>query len=216
MNEDQSEENVPDVDRQVSDQYRTLAAETAPARLDRAVLRKAKRAVRADGRKPSAGTWFRPVAFVATVGLALAIVMDLGKLGIVGPPGTTAGTAEPVPSASRAERPPDMARPSQTTLHEIKRQEKSGATGSAATGRDSVEPAQGGLAKLGAAPAPSKTAAERETDGGAVAGCSAEQKTTPDGWWTCIVSLRESGRNETADRELGRLRESFPEFVLPE
>lgn len=216
MNEDKPEENVPDVDRQVSDQYRAHAAETAPARLDRAVLREAKRAVRADKRKTSAGAWFRPVAFAATVGLALAIVIDLGKLGIVGPPDTTAGTAETVPAAPRAERPPEMAAPGQTTLNEIKRQEKSGATGSAAAGRDTGETAQGGLTKLEAAPAHSKTAAESETDAGTVTGCSAEQKATPDGWWTCIVSLKESGRNETADRELGRLRESFPEFALPE
>ena len=85
MNQDNDLKRAAEIDPQVAEQYESLASETAPAHLDRAVLREATRAVRADNRKGSFGAWFRPVAFMTMVGLSLAIILDLSDTRIFEP-----------------------------------------------------------------------------------------------------------------------------------
>lgn len=94
MNQDNDRPEATDVDPQVSAHYASIADESAPADLDQAILRDAARAVRADNRRGSFGAWFRPVAFMATVGLSLAIILDLSDTSIFGPPADMA--VEPV------------------------------------------------------------------------------------------------------------------------
>lgn len=86
MNQDNDRPEANDVDPQVSAHYASLADEVTPANLDQAILRDATRAVRADNRRGSFGAWFRPVAFMATFGLSLAIILDLGDTSIFSPP----------------------------------------------------------------------------------------------------------------------------------
>ncbi len=124
MNQDNDQQKAA-VDPQVSDQYESLAGEKTPAHLDRAVLREATRAVRADNRKGSFGAWFRPVAFMATVGLTLAIILDLSDTGIFKPVADM--SVESAPTIQTApESATDSAgrNSSQPALSEIKRQEK--------------------------------------------------------------------------------------------
>ncbi len=65
-------------DRSVSATYRELADERAPARLDEKVLRRAAAAPRA--RAGIGRAWMKPVAWAATIGLSLAIVLELTQL----------------------------------------------------------------------------------------------------------------------------------------
>ena len=125
MNQDNDQTNATEIDPQVSDQYESLADETTPANLDRAVLREATRAVRADNRKGSFGAWFRPVAFMAMVGLSLVIILDLSDTSIFKPVAEMSFEAAPtvqVPPNSTADGPGRYS--GQSSLSDIKRQEK--------------------------------------------------------------------------------------------
>ena len=128
MNQDNDKRKATDIDPQVSDHYTSLADEKTPVDLDRAVLHEATRALRADNRKGSFGAWFRPVAFMATVGLSLAIILDLSDTSIFKPPADMPfDTAPPAPVQPPAKNATDAAarNRSQTTFSEFKRQEKS-------------------------------------------------------------------------------------------
>jgi len=188
MNQDDDKQEAIDVDPQVSAHYEKLADEKTPAILDRAVLRVATRAVRADNRMGSFGAWFRPVAFMATIGLSLAIILDLSDKSIFGPPGDMSlEIAPPVPPVKAPAAPATEAagrnRPQLTPI-EIMRKKKS------------------------------VSAQSLTMDAPAV--CSGEQKSTVEEWLKCIEALRQSGLAEAADRELENLRESFPDFEAPE
>jgi len=79
-----SERENPTFDALVNETYRRLASEKAPEHLDRAVLEQAL-ANQSSGEKRTVGKplfarWMKPVAWAATVGLSLAIVLDASKL----------------------------------------------------------------------------------------------------------------------------------------
>lgn len=125
MNQDNEQQRAAEVDPQVSDQYGSLASEQTPAHLDRTVLREATRAVRADNRMGSFGAWFRPVAFMAMVGLSLAIILDLSDTAIFEPAADMPSEAAPtVPARPGPANDSAGKNPSQSALSEIKRQEK--------------------------------------------------------------------------------------------
>ena len=125
MNQDNDHQKATEVDPQVSAQYESLANEKTPAHLDRAVLREATRAVRADNRKGSFGAWFRPVAFMAMVGLSLAIILDLSDTSIFEPTADLSIEAAPAVQAPPGSAADNAGRnSSQSPLSEIKRQEK--------------------------------------------------------------------------------------------
>jgi len=187
MNQDNDKQDAIEVDPQVSAHYEKLADEKTPANLDRAVLREAARAVRTDNRMGSFGAWFRPVAFMAMVGLSLAIILDLSDTSIFSPPAdmsfeitlpaSVKAPAEPATEAAARNRP-------QMTPLEVMQKKKS------------------------------VSAQSLKMDAPAV--CSDEQKSTAEEWWKCIEALRQSGLAEAADREFENLRENFPEFEASE
>ncbi len=186
MNKDDDKQEAIEVDPQVSAHYEKLANEKTPANLDRAVLREAARAVRADNRMGSFGAWFRPVAFMATIGLSLAIILDLSDTSIFGPPADMSIEITP-PAPVEAPVEP--------------------ATGAAGRNRSQMTPIEIMRKK--------KSVSAQSLTMDAPAVCSDEQKSAVDEWWKCIEALRQSGLAETADRELEDLRESFPDFEAP-
>ena len=78
MNQD-SENNLPgdDSDPKVSAEYRAIATERTPPGLDAEVLKKADAAVGNSGLRGFTAFWFRPLAFVATLGLSLALLLEV-------------------------------------------------------------------------------------------------------------------------------------------
>ena len=65
----------------VSQRYGEIASERVPADLDRAILRQARQNV---GKQYSKSlTWLRPMAWAATIGLSLAIVIELSNVPMV-------------------------------------------------------------------------------------------------------------------------------------
>ena len=79
MTEERSSADTDGItDPLVSRTYRETASESVPAGLDQAVLRQAKRE---GGRRYSRSVvWLRPMAWAATIGLCLAIVIELSNV----------------------------------------------------------------------------------------------------------------------------------------
>ena len=66
-----------ETDDEVSAAYRAVAGESAPPHLDRQVLRQAKTAAGSRWFGKYSFSFFRPAAFIATLGLSLAIVLQI-------------------------------------------------------------------------------------------------------------------------------------------
>lgn len=64
-------------DAMVSAEYRTTATERTPPALDAVVLKMAKAGARHSGLRGFTAFWFRPLAVVATLGLSLALLLEL-------------------------------------------------------------------------------------------------------------------------------------------
>ena len=90
----------------ISRAYRDLATETTPAELDDKVLRMATREARS--RYGIARAWVRPVAWAATIGLSLAIVLEVWQVIPPAPDAEPAAVSVPapgtLPAADVAER----------------------------------------------------------------------------------------------------------------
>ena len=78
MSQDNDKISPDEGDSQVSDLYRELAAERPSKAMDRAVLEEAASA--AVTRKYWSSAWFRPLAFVATVALSFAVVLEISRV----------------------------------------------------------------------------------------------------------------------------------------
>lgn len=193
MHQQDHEQGDSQVDPMVSDRIKETADEATPKNLDDAVMREATRALRADNRRGSFGAWFRPVAFMATVGLCLAIILDLTDTNLLAP------GPEPIIESLPS-----------TTLNELKRREKS----------PQAEPRGGDAFVSESRKAAERVQAlEATTDAssqGLPAECSEALQSAADTWWQCIESLRDAGQIEAAERELEKLRSEFPAFVPPE
>lgn len=240
MNQDNDKQQAADIDPHVSAHYASLADEKTPADLDNAVLREAARAVRADNRKGSFETWYRPVAFGATVGLSLAIILDLSDPGIFSPPADMSlETALPVQAlpettADRGTEPAQLpgrqsdlaaavSQPQGAALEnrtgvsdeftaEVERVKQRVQEMEAAAGT-TLKPAPNAAAKF-TRPRPAIALKPRSLE--APFECSDEQKSDVEEWWKCIETLRQSGQAEAANLELENFREIFPDFELPE
>lgn len=78
MNSERDKPDSGDDDRLVSMTYREIAGESAPDTLNRSVLGRAARAARP--RYARNMSWMRPMAWAATVGLSLAIVLEITQV----------------------------------------------------------------------------------------------------------------------------------------
>lgn len=230
MTEERSNsENDPLVTRA----YREAATEKTPQALDDAVLREARQAVSGNGwlRYPKTIHWLRPMAWAATIGLSLAIVLELTMTPTE--PELIMESLPVAPAAAPAER-----------IDMRERQELDEAVENILAD-DTLE-----LQKSRAADAPAlaseaevkqelermlqfeeqveaRSAAEQPAAAEGVAAmrssatyaiavpCSEEEIETPATWLECIERLDEQGRYVDARRERERLAEAFPDFELP-
>ena len=201
MNQDRDRHEATEIDPQVSVHYESLADENTPPELDRVVMREATRAAQADNRSGAFRPWFRPVAFIATVGLSLAIILELSDTGILSPPiDMSRETGRPDSVQSAVESAPDNAartRTAASAADDLRRQKSTVKQASKTTALDAA-----GVT----APDVQSTAVQ----------CTDEQRFDVDEWWKCIEELRQLGFAGTADLELDGLREEFPEFEPPE
>ena len=230
-------------DKRVSAAYRDVAGERTPAALDEKVL--AMAAAEARTRYGLARAWIRPVAWAATIGLSLAIVLELSRSPY---PESANELAEPEPPA-RVHRQ-DAAAPAGSNA-----EAKSADSADSADRTDSGRPETSLRKRSEAAPAAlDSDAVARELDSDTVpivrqaeeqarmqagearaaavladrpdaaftaeqpetTACGADDRASAETWFACIEALRETGREDLASQELDALREAFPDFRPPE
>lgn len=221
-----NESSRPDeqiVDDTVRRAYRESATETVPKHLNRSVLAEAEYAATLKrGRRWPA---FRPLAWAATIGLSLVLVMQVTTLGpeppppVAEPPGDEA--ARDLPELDALADPDGEAAPAAITPTEKRERFDSSTTmsapapGSRRAGSDretaasvaEQESATNGVSRR----APSVAPASIDVAATALPSCDDEQRRDPESWRQCIVDLLDAGHRDGAIAEYLRYREAFPE-----
>lgn len=178
-------------DERVSETYRDLAVEQTPDALNRAVLDAASQ----EDTDAKASPWrlgsYRSIALAATIGLSLALVLELSRMSEFDTP-----PLDDVPTV-----PADVFEAAgEETAAEIER---------LGTGMSPpVPPASMDVAPAVAVTEPSLLPAEDH--------CSEDDRATPSRWWACIEDLEQRGLTTAAERELQALLQAYPAFSKPQ
>ncbi len=223
-----NERHRPDdiTDPIVSGTYRKLADERTPEYLDHVVLNEARSAALLRHRKTV--SWLRPAAWATTIGLCLAIVLEVADMSrqeqavldtpakvqeesIAVPPASDVPSAEEVPAAAPEafDAPQDAAAAIEVdSLNDADMQIIREAENHARLQTGSDEEAARNF--LQAAPALSvagENVAERY--------CSESETGDPDAWLECILKLEADGLHKAARTERQLLKEAFPPTKQP-
>ena len=195
-------------DKRVTDTYRDLADESAPAKLDEKILAMAANEART--RYGFTRAWIRPVAWAATIGLSLAFLLEMSQLDeapvLRAPPApATEETREQDRTADDAFVAEDMKLLREAEEQPRKRGEEATAVEVLTERPVAAAPKATMLHK--AAPAARKEAT--------LAHCDDQARSTADSWYACILELRAAGRADAAASELETLLEAFPDFHEP-
>jgi len=207
--------STPDIDELddplVSSAYRESASERAPDMLNHSVMQQAREQVRKGFFRPV--VWLRPMAWAATIGLSLAIVIELS---------TVPQTAFDVPVI-------EIPASGTQVLREIEAPRRPEAGSEQPNLPEANSPADLELTPFG--PRARKTI----TDDGRVtlqdAGslhkaeaavpvaiampCAGDIRDLPESWLECIERLQNDGLVDQADSQRKQLQQAFPEFKLP-
>ncbi len=207
-------------DPRVSAAYRELADASTPEHLDHVILNAARSAAKPRWNKAVA--WLRPAAWIATIGVCLAIVVEISLLPdpppdeLNGPaPPTTTSPAAPTAGANRFEkmRPEPRAMQQLQEVQEVQEVQEADRDRAADASKPlRQQPASEPVpaAFPGTAAAPSRfedTVTERYCDDRATA--------DPNSWLECILELERQGLHEAARLERERLALAFPPAELP-
>ena len=191
-----------DNDALVSATYRDSAQEKTPDKLDEAVLRMAA-AAQPSASKSRLPLWMKPVAWAATIGLTLAIVLDVTQVSDTnGLPASAPASAPPAAAIEEAFSTKDA-----DVVQEAE---------DMARMRDGPNQADE-LSRSRQAPAVAESAAAFEVDAAKKettedGSCSAASREQAESWYRCVVELRDLGQTAEADREMLLLIEKFPEY----
>lgn len=223
MNQDQR--NSPaERDPLVSAEYRATATEHTPPTLDAMVLERAQAAVRTSGLGGFAAHWSRPLAFVATLVLSLALVLELTRTPeprSVMDANFEAGRALPPAEDSPALR--DSIPDKQPSPGESPAPASAKQMPESANRPMSDEAVSSGFAEIIESSAERMQEAERQFEqvtefraSDVVARfCGEEQIADALKWWQCIRGLQEAGRHDDAEAELNLFNAAHPEFEPP-
>jgi hypothetical protein len=175
-----------DVEPRVRAAWRAISSERTPAALDAAVIADARRSLAARTRQRAA--WVRPLALAASVGICLAIVLELAHSPDGGSAGADARAVHEAAVESRAQKQGDVPRA------------KAGGTAA------SIDTPAGHVPD---APADAVTAPAVLPDGPGSARPCRQAEELPDEWLACIADLDAAGDADTADLERRRFDEAF-------
>lgn len=204
MTDSKTTANIPDVDPQVSDAYRTSATETVPLRLDQAVLASARRVSRGAWQAAWLRGWITPTVFVATAVLSLAVVHNYRQAGSLPTPltqtdGTKAAIGTPAQNAADG-----LATAVESTGMRIRELDDAAV---------SIIP---GNKPVSAASEENRVFRSQLTDPLKVSRfCADEGASSPETWWACIEALERDGKSDDARSELELLLATFPDFEPP-
>jgi septal ring-binding cell division protein DamX len=217
------------VDPRVSAAYRELADERTPEHLDHVVLNAARSAARP--RRSAALGWLRPAAWVATIGVCLAIVVEIALL-------EHEGTAELDSLAPTAAPVSPAAAPA--TAERLEKTAPAAAAPAAV--QSGQEPADGPVPQAGVradkAELPKRSRELRQQDAAVTDTasnrllhmapassaieealteryCDEAQTADANSWLECILELERQGLHDAARLERERLVEAFPPPMIP-
>jgi len=196
-------------DELVAETYRELGAEKVPERLNQSIL---QLAAGGSGRSPARNilfaAWMKPVAWAATIGLSLAIVLELTQVP------TVAVRTDTVPAAERVREEAVLQDTDQLKKTENRARLQSGPNRQLIS-EDKLEHSAGthddvavfsrktkGKVNAAAAPAPALVSDLFLLEQADIAdSCDAAVRLSRESWLECIENLRRSGSEEAADRE---------------
>jgi hypothetical protein len=211
------------VDPRVSAAYRELADERTPGHLDHAILNAARGA--AGPKWARAVAWLRPAAWVATIGVCFAIVIEIALLPDQEPAGLTPVSEDALPATATKRREtaapqaaePAATRPAQKLSRGVSEERQGRADEAEALNRiqdmdtqEAVVKDETGPFLLQSAPAPASArdlATERY--------CDESQTADPNTWLACILELERQGLLDAARLERDLLTLAFPPPELP-
>ncbi len=214
------ERSSNDGDARVTRAYRDLGAVTSPARLDELILRRAKRA--ASPRYARLRLWTRPVAWAATIGLSLAIVLQLNE-GVLQPQEELApASAAPAEAAKKsfAKHSDDAGSVGRAEADLEQKLERAGLPSEG----QAVVPADVDLVKEAAdmarmqsgeqqrpavAPASAVTVSAELAHEAVEQHCDDQARATSETWLECIAALEEQGLEDEAMLERAAYNERF-------
>ena len=234
-NERQHPDSAAETDETVSATYRELSREGAPNYLNEKVLQQAARTALRP-RYSRSIMWTRPLAWAATVGLCLAIVLEVTRVPapeIVVRPGLM--SPEPVSPELQdsleaelplAPSPKLVSEPVQAPV-QMKSEallDKKSQLGRAAAKQASNEPRSEVRMRDAASEADADLITVEEKAGIAALAlpasiatneCAEEVRANPVTWLECIADLEKTGDTEAALRQREALKEAFPQFEMP-
>ena len=215
-------------DPRVSAAYREMADERTPEHLDHIVLNAARSAARP--RRNRAVAWLRPAAWVATIGVCLAIVIEISLPPDPepadfdsAPPAATPPAAPSPAAASRfektAERPAEPAaaqsvqKPARAPAPTPEvRSDEAGATDRVREMQRQENQQEDMAPATFLYSAPVTSVAE---DALTERYCDDTATADPESWLECILDLERQGLHEAARLERERLAQAFPPPELP-
>jgi hypothetical protein len=212
------------VDPRVSAAYREMANERSPEHLDHVILNAARAAAKPRWNKAVA--WLRPAAWVASIGVCLAIVVEIALLPEP-EPADLAPAAEPAPvvpavearrfekvapQAAEPARAAPVTKPSaglsadrQQRPDESEVRQRVRELEQQAESDEDIAPASF-LRSAPAAAVSEELALERS--------CDESQTADPNTWLECILELERQGLHDAARLERDLLAEAFPPAEL--
>ncbi len=224
-------------DPRVAAAYRELANERSPEHLDHVILNAARGAARPRWNKAVA--WLRPAAWVATIGVCLAIVIEISLLPdqeqaeFDSLPQTAAPAAAPAtemkrleksrPQSAGAQKVQRLQKPESFEASDLPRRSDDTDAGTAPDRRQSsleeaetrvrqraISDVQSPASLLRTAPAPNVA-----QEIAAERYCDESATADPNTWLECILELERQGQYDAARQERKLLAEAFPPPELP-
>lgn len=181
----------------VSEWYKRTASETAPERANHAILAMAAKTSTKRRKGNWRFSWLQPAALVVTLGVSLAIVMQVSNFDS---PSSVTPDIDPTTLSSPSTVFDEAANATIERIREADREARSNAG-----------PTQ-------AAPPP--VSVERASDAtnrtpAANIQCTAIQRSTTESWWQCAKALESRGMTVEATQEFEALFEAYPAFDIP-
>jgi hypothetical protein len=212
----------------VSAAYRAGATERTPPELDARVLDGARGATADTGLRRFSAFWFRPVAFVATLGLSLALILELTDT-VKEPSLTAIDAGSSRQEAESIESTPTTVVPrtdtSAGTKQAVESPDPSGdSANSGRTSADFADMIEAGSKQMREAESVSNAAFQglaQSAEPSAVVSnhetrpCPDTDNAEPSVWWECISALQEAGKQDEADFEMELFRAAYPDFEPP-
>ncbi len=197
-------------DPTVSAEYQAMANERTPPNLDSAVLKEAEASVRGSGLQGFTALWFRPLAFVASLALALALLLENTStdtlLWTLDPETPTLVPSDNANTTTEAEKiSSEFSEMIEASSKRMREQEAA---------RDAI------ILNLNEPGAPQNFSSENFTlpsvpnrvTTNSPRSCTEELTVGPWAWWQCISDLDDAGRHDEARVEMEFFIKAYPDF----